>query len=152
MNGEKGCGFLFPLLIAVEKISEKWASCKTKIEGIPLAAEALPSPLLPTVSLVGINSVNTFSAVVQTVGIGFYEFLRCFAHRTLCGTPMGKLRQRGAQIRGKCWTLKEELSPFCSSWAGLMSGGLGWECKEQIYCLETPLLIQSKINPCFHEH
>lgn len=23
MNGEKGCGFLFPLLIAMEKISEK---------------------------------------------------------------------------------------------------------------------------------
>lgn len=44
MNGEKACGFLFPLLIATEKISEKWASCKTKIEQIPLAAKVLPSP------------------------------------------------------------------------------------------------------------
>ncbi|KAM6234965.1 phosphatidylethanolamine-binding protein 4 [Porphyrio hochstetteri] len=40
--------FLFPLLVAMEKTSEKWASCKTKIEGIPLATKAVPSPLLPT--------------------------------------------------------------------------------------------------------
>lgn len=124
MNGEKACGFLFPLLIAMEKISEKWASCKTKIEGIPLAAKALPSPFNRFAA--GYQQHKYFfSAVVQTVRIGFYEFLGCFPHGTLCGIIMGKLRQRGAQIRGKCWTLKEELSSFCSSWAGLMLGDRG---------------------------
>lgn len=44
--------------------------------------------------------------------------------------------------------MKEELSSFCSSWAGLMWGvGLGWEHKEQFDCPEMILLTQSEINP-----
>lgn len=127
MNGERGCGFLFPLLIAMEKISEKWASCKRKIEGIPLAAKALPSPLLLMVSLVGIGSKILLLVVVQAVGIGFYvSFLGALLPGQSVTPTMGKLRQRGAQIGRKCWTLREELSSFCSSWAGLMLGGLRW--------------------------
>lgn len=39
----------------------------------------------------------------------------------------GKVRQRGAQIRGKCWTLKEELSSFLQQlgWTNAWGSWLG---------------------------
>lgn len=77
---------MFPLIATAKKLSEKWVSCKVKIEGIPLAAKALPSPLLPTVLLAGINSVNNFfNSFFQTVGVGFYmSFLCALLTGSLC--------------------------------------------------------------------
>lgn len=122
MNGERGCGFLFPLLIAMEKKSEKWASCKRKIEGIPLAAKALPSPLLLMVLLVGIGSKILLLVVVQAVGIGFYvSFLGSLLPGLSVISTVGKLRQRGAQIGGKCWTSKEELG-WTNAWGSWVGG------------------------------
>lgn len=79
--------------------------------GLPARQRLREFPWLPgsakssaSYSLGGIDSMNTFFSCCSDRRSWFSpEFLRCFAHRTLCDTPMGKLRQGGGQIRGKRW-------------------------------------------------